>query len=168
MKCFCSFTALFTLLALSLALTPAMAQDLFVFPAKGQSDQQMERDKFDCFQWAKKQSGFDPMETPRTTSPPPGQKAGGAGGDLLTGAAVGAVGGAILGKLPHKSGSKGAAYGAGAGALLGGMHHSSKKSQDEKARQQWEQEQASAYANKRNAYNRAYSACLEGKGYTVK
>jgi hypothetical protein len=167
-KRFCSYAAVLTLFTVSLALTPAMAQDLFVFPAKGQSDQQMERDKFDCYQWAKKQSGFDPMETPRTTSPPPGQKAEGVGGDLLKGAALGAIGGAIIGKLAHKSAGKGAAYGAGAGALLGGMHHSSKQSQDEKARQQWEQEQASAYANKRNAYNRAYSACLEGKGYTVK
>ncbi|MBN1104528.1 MAG: hypothetical protein JXL84_14005 [Deltaproteobacteria bacterium] len=145
-----------------------MADDLIVFPAKGQSEQQMEKDKFECYQWAKKQSGFDPMETPRTTSPPPGQKAGSAGGDLLKGAAVGAVGGAIIGKIRHKSGSKGAALGAGAGALLGGMHHSAKRSQDERARQQWEQEQASAYASKRNTYNRALSACLEGKGYTVK
>ena len=33
--------------------------------------------------------------------------------------------------------------------------------------EQLEQE-ADNYANNRNQYNRAYTACLEGKGYTVK
>ena len=33
---------------------------------------------------------------------------------------------------------------------------------------QWAQQQAANYAKNRDSYNRAYSACLEGKGYTVK
>jgi len=32
--------------------------------------------------------------------------------------------------------------------------------------QQWEQ-QAAEYAQNRDKYNRAYAACLEGRGYTV-
>jgi hypothetical protein len=40
--------------------------------------------------------------------------------------------------------------------------------QDEQAQQQWANQQANQYQQKRSAYNRAYSACLEGKGYTVK
>ena len=46
---------------------PVPAQDLIVFPAKGQSQEQTERDKFDCYQWAKQQTGFDPMKTPQAT-----------------------------------------------------------------------------------------------------
>jgi hypothetical protein len=45
-------------------------QDLIIYPAKGQSQQQMEKDKFDCFSWAKQQSGFDPMQPPATAPAP--------------------------------------------------------------------------------------------------
>jgi hypothetical protein len=54
------------------------------------------------------------------------------------------------------------------GGVLGGARQSRQRSQDQQARQQWEQQQANEYAQKRNTYNRAYSGCMEGKGYTVK
>ena len=37
------------------------AQEIIVYPAKGQSNDQMEKDKFECYSWAKGQTGFDPM-----------------------------------------------------------------------------------------------------------
>ena len=37
----------------------AVAQELIVFPAKGQSNDQMEQDKFSCYTWAKNETGFD-------------------------------------------------------------------------------------------------------------
>ena len=49
----------------------AVAQDLMIYPAKGQSQDQMEKDKFECYSWAKGQTGFDPMEMPKATAPPP-------------------------------------------------------------------------------------------------
>jgi outer membrane lipoprotein SlyB len=142
----------------------AFAQDPIVFPAEGQSNEQMEKDKYSCYQWAKNETGFDPMVVPKASAPPPEQTA--KGGGAARGAAVGAGAGALI-----KSGgsrSKGAAYGALAGGLLGGARTQSQKRGDEQARQQWEQEQAREYAHKRNTYNRAYSACLESKGYTVR
>jgi hypothetical protein len=42
------------------------------------------------------------------------------------------------------------------------------KKQEEHAEQQWAQQQVSQYEQRRNGYNRAYSACLEGRGYTVR
>ena len=153
----------------SLGLAAAvLAQEVIVYPAKGQSEDQMEQDKFQCYSWAKKETGFDPMEIPKATAPPPKKEApkGGAG----RGAVVGGAGGAVIGGI--LSGGKGAARGAviggGSGALLGGMRRESQRKQEEQARNQWEREQANAYMQQRNNYNRAYSACLEGKGYTVK
>lgn len=35
----------------------------------------------------------------------------------------------------------------------------------EASNKNWEQEQAQQYTAKRNSYNRAYAACLEGRGY---
>jgi predicted lipid-binding transport protein (Tim44 family) len=149
----------------------AVAQDFMIYPAKGQSQDQMEKDKFECYSWAKGQTGFDPMEMPKATAPPPSKKAksstaggvlkGGVGGGLL-GAGVGAIAGG------SKGARKGAAIGGLSGGAIGGIRSSSQQKQDQQAQKQWEQQQANQYMQKRDKYNRAYSACLEGKGYTVK
>lgn len=143
-------------------------QDPIVYPAKGQSNQQMEKDKYDCYQWAKKQSGFDPMAAPKATSPPPQQQAeGSTAGSAVKGGLVGAGAGAAIGAIAGDAG-KGAAIGAISGGLFGGMRKHSKKQDDQRRQEQWEQEQVNNYAKNRTEYNRAYSACLEGRGYTVK
>lgn len=141
-----------------------LAQDPIVFPAKGQSQDQMEKDKFSCYQWAKNETGFDPMQTPTTSTPPPQQQAG--RGGAVKGAAVGAGAGALIKK--DDSRSKGAATGAVVGGVVGGAAQSRQMRQDQQAKAQWEQQQANEYAQKRNTYNRAFGACMESKGYTVK
>jgi hypothetical protein len=157
------FTAGVTCVAFSAAGT-----ELYIYPQKGQSAEQQDKDKYECYGWAKGQSGFDPMAPPTTKSAPPkregGSVIGGAVGGGAAGAAVGAVGGAIMG---GKAG-KGAAIGAGTGGLVGGMSAAGRNSKDAQNRRDWEQKEASAYARDRNEYNRAFSACLEGRGYTVK
>ncbi len=50
------------------------AQEIIVYPAKGQSDEQMEKDKFGRYSWAKGQTGFDPMQMPTASSAPPSQE----------------------------------------------------------------------------------------------
>lgn len=143
----------------------ALAGEMFIYPKNGQSNEQMEKDKYECYSWAKKQSGFDPMEKPTATAPPPKQdrKKGG----LLKGAAGGALLGAGIGAIAGNTG-KGAAIGAGSGAVIGGVRQKNKNQKQEQEKEQWAREQTDQYANKRNSYNRAYAACLEGKGYTVK
>ena len=145
----------------------ALAQEFYIYPDKGQSNEQLEQDKFQCYNWAKGQTGFDPMQVPTASSPPPKSEAN-VGGGTLKGAAGGAIIGGAIGGISSGKVGKGAAYGAGAGALLGGLSQAGKKKEEEKKKQQWEQQQAAQYAQKRNEYNRAYVACLEGRGYTVK
>ena len=77
---------------------------------------------------------------------------------MLRGAAVGGI----------VDGSDGAKTCAAAGALVGGMRRADQNKKEAQAQAQWEQEQAANYQNHRNQYNRAYSACLEGRGYTVR
>ena len=144
----------------------ALAEDMYVYPQKGQSNEQMEKDKYECYTWAKKQTGFDPMEAPRATAPPPKQEA--PRGGLLRGAARGAAVGAVVGGIADDKAGKGAAAGAAGGALIGGMRRRDQVRQEEQAQQQWAQEQTAQYSQRRGEYNRAYSACLGGKGYTVK
>ena len=53
------------------ALVFVAQAELYVFPAKGQSQQQTEQDKFSCYGWAKNQTGFDPMNPPRVQAAAP-------------------------------------------------------------------------------------------------
>lgn len=47
--------------------TTTGSNELFVYPAKGQTDEQQATDRYECYRWAREQSGFDP------TQPPPNQ-----------------------------------------------------------------------------------------------
>jgi outer membrane lipoprotein SlyB len=145
-----------------------LAQDPIVYPAKGQSEDQIEKDKYQCYSWAKKQTGFDPMKTPTTTSAPPAkeEKVWGAGKSGVAGGATGAiVGGIAKGK---KGAVRGGLIGAGAGALIGGVRSSNQRNREEQKRKEWEQGEANNYVRARNEYNRAFGACMEGRGYSVK
>jgi hypothetical protein len=140
---------------------PLRADELMIYPKNAQSAEQQEKDKFECYSWAKNESGFDPMAPPMATAPPPKQAA--PKGGVLRGAARGAAVGVII-----DDSSKGARTGAAAGAAIGGMRRADQKRGEAKAQQQWEQEQQRIYAEKRDRYNRAYSVCLEAHDYIVK
>lgn len=136
----------------------ALAQELYVYPRDGQSKDQQDMDTYQCYQSARDQSGFDPMAAPRATSAEPEQKGG-----AVKGAAGGALAGLAIGAIAGDAG-QGAAIGAAGGGLFGGM----RRHQSNKERDQWEQQQTQAYAQNRNNYNRAYAACLDARGYTVR
>ena len=151
--------AIYTLVGL-LFVFSTFAQELMIYPNEDQTKEQQDKDQFDCYGWAKNETGFDPMAPPTATEAPPQQEAkkGGVG----RGAARGAVVGGIV------DGSDGAKTGAAAGAVVGGARRRDQQRQQQQSQQQWEQEQQQIYADKRNRYNRAYAACLEGRGYTVR
>ena len=129
----------------------------YIYPAKGQSPDQMEKDKYQCYGWGKQQTGYDPM------NPPVPSSAQAATGNVVGGAAKGAAGGAVIGAIAGNAG-KGAAIGAVAGGGTRGVRNRSAKNQQ----QQQVQQQAAAIAQMRSEYDKAYSVCLEGRGYSVK
>jgi hypothetical protein len=141
-----------------MSTAPVWAADPIVFPAKGQSSQQTETDKYSCYSWAKGQTGFDPMQAPTATAPPPPTQGG-----AVKGAARGAAAGALIGAAAGDAG-KGAAIGAASGGVVGGARRAKSNQQQ----QQYAQDQSAGYEQRRNDYNRAFGACMEGKGYTVK
>jgi hypothetical protein len=149
-----------TTLGTFLLPAPLLADELMIYPKKAQSAEQQEKDKFECYSWAKSESGFDPMAPPVATAPPPKQEA--RKGGLLRGAARGAAVGVII-----DDSSEGARTGAKAGAAIGGMRRADQKRSEAQAQQHWEQEQQQIYAEKRDRYNRAYSVCLEARDYSV-
>lgn len=141
------------------------AQEFFVYPTKGQDAEQQKKDEFECYNWAKQQSGFDPMALPTASAPPPQQEA--QEGGLVRGGLRGAAAGAAVGAIAGDAG-KGAAIGAASGGLFGGARRRNQEERQAREQQQWEQQQVAEYTSQRNNYNRGYTACLEGRGYTVK
>jgi hypothetical protein len=157
------------LAAAILIASPVAAQEQIIYPAQGQSPEQLEQDRFQCYTWARDSSGFDPMAPPVTqTAPPqPGAKQGG----TLEGAGVGALAGGAIGGIATGSRrglGRGLAAGAVTGGILGTVRRDQQLSQEQQARQQWEQQETSRYVQARDTYNRAFAACMEGRGYTVR
>jgi hypothetical protein len=128
------------------------------YPSKGQSPQQQTKDEGECFAWAKQQTGIDPMATAATPPPQSGPAVG--GGERVRGAARGAAGGAAIGAIAGDTG-KGAGIGAVAGTMAGGA----RARQNKAAQQQQAQQAKSATLQK---FNKAFCACMEGRGYTVR
>jgi hypothetical protein len=131
---------------------------VIVYPAKGQSDQQQSGDEGECYTWAKKQTGIDPVATASAPTKEEGPAVG--GGERVKGAAGGALGGLAIGAIAGDAG-KGAAIGAVAGTMLGG--HRARKNKSAKE-QQAEQNKAATLQH----FNKAFGACLESRGYTIK
>jgi len=146
--------ALFTLAAFAVT---AYAGEPVIYPAKGQSQKQMDTDKNSCYGWAKNQTGFDPPQPPPASQAPPPQ------GERVRGAAQGAAVGAAVGAIAGDAG-KGAAAGAAGGTVVGGSRQRQKRRQSVQTQQQ----QTADYEAQRSNYNRAFGACMEGRGYTVK
>jgi len=119
------------------------APRVFVSPNRGQTKAQQNNDTTACQQWATQQA--PPSQAPTG----PGTHGRGVVGGAARGAAVGAAGGAIGGDA-----GKGAAIGAVVGGAVG--RHRSK------------QQQQAAQAQGQDDWARAFAACMDSRGYSVK
>ena len=150
--------------AFGVSLVPTASAQTYVYPEKGQTPQQQEFDRGQCYSWAVQQSGFDPANPTVASAPPPspGAPQGGMFRGAAGGAALGAVGGAIGGNA-----GKGAAIGAGVGALFGGFRRMRWAEEEQQQQQSYQMQQQSSLAHGHANYNRAFGACMAGRGYTV-
>lgn len=149
---------------------PPPRTDVYAYPTQGQTPEQTDRDRYDCHEWAVKQSNFDPS-APGT--PPHDRVVVAAGPPPGTNTAIGAVAGAILGAVI--AGPRNSGFGAVAGGITGAAIGSSGDAANADAQHQQIQavraQDARAVAamdQKASDYRRAVSACLEGRGYSVK
>ena len=139
----------------------AKSLGLYVFPPDGKDATSQEADEMECFKWAKEQTGVDPLNPPEVQAE---QVEAGPDGSAVRGAAGGAAAGAAIGAIAGDAG-EGAAIGAVVGGLRGRRASKAKKGQQQQAN-----EQAAAAKEKEmmDNYKKAFTACMEGKGYTVK
>jgi hypothetical protein len=110
-------------------------------PVQGQSAAKQEQDNFECYEWAKRQTGFDPQaEAPGVAEPaaPPAQEAGSAAASRAIGGPIGM-----------------------------GVHAARRRRATVEGQQ--EQQQADERERQRLVeFNHARGVCLAGRGYEVK
>jgi len=139
----------------------AKGMGIYVFPSENQDQKTQDADEMACYRWAVQQSGFDPLNPTKAEA---GEAYRGPDGSAVGGAARGAAAGAAIGAIAGDAG-KGAAIGAVTGAMGGAR---SRAVRQQAAQQQMNQAAASANKEMMDNFKKAFSACIEGKGYTVK
>ena len=155
------FVCFVALLLVAGSTLPAYAQQPIIYPAKGQTAQQQQKDEGECGAWAKQTTGVDPMAVAQAQANQPAPS--GRQGERVKGAARGALAGAAVGAIAGDAG-KGAAIGAAGGTVAGGARQRGRAEAEQAQSQQAQQQAQQSLAT----YNRAYGACLEGRGYTIK
>jgi hypothetical protein len=162
---------------LALASSVAAADRLMVYPAQGQTDEQLADDRYACHLFAVEQSHFDPA------NPPPAIASGRirvpvAENEREGAAAKGAIAGAIAGAVTG-SRERDAVGRAAIGAVIGGAIGGAVEAQGEREARASAENEATQQAKARAAaraeleaarseYQRAMQACLEGRGYVVR
>lgn len=164
--------------------SPAKDVGVYVFPKDKQSAEQQKKDEGECYAAAKEQSGVDPKKPPPKGPSASEQQAaanqaaqtapeasGGKTRGAVKGGAVGALGGAVLGAP-----LAGAAVGAAVGTVRGGTRQREENAQIQQqaaanatAQQQQEaSRKKAAYKKEMDDFKRAFGACLDARGYSVK
>ena len=145
-------------------------EQLYFYPKTGQTNEQQSRDHFECYNWAIKQTHFDPAQSSIPPDqrvrvvpmPPPGH-------DTATFAIAGAVLGALVGGPRHAV--RGALIGASGGAIVGAASDTERAEAArgvEDAFAQQDRIRDTQLANEASGFRRAMSACMEGRGYSVR
>lgn len=149
-----------TLILISTFLVSFVAEAAkpIIYPAKGQSVEQQNKDDGECYVWAKQNTGVDPANESTSNSQKTAQPDAPRGG-VVKGTAVGAIIGGIGGNNVGRAATK--------GAVVGGVaQHSKRKGQQEAVAAQAQQNKAQQQENL-NTYERAYGACMSARGYSV-
>jgi hypothetical protein len=154
----------------SAAVQKPPSTQVFFYPSQGQSTEQQSRDHYECYNWAIRQTGFDPGQSAIPIErrvrvvpmPPPGH-------DTATFAVAGAVLGALLGGRHHALG--GAMIGAAGGAMVGAASDAARQEEARRLEESYASREPIGDPQleaKAANFRRAMSACLEGRGYSVR
>jgi hypothetical protein len=146
--------SLATAICVVLSIAPEAAAQ-YVYPARGQSPSTQAKDKSECARWATKQTGYDPAQPPPpapTAEPAPVTGTGSRARGAAAGAALGAIGG-------------NAGAGAATGAIVGGV---ARRAANRRAAEAQNQASAQQAQSARASFDQARTACLTGRGYSVR
>lgn len=159
-----------TRIAPNIAPAPALPTQVYFYPLHDQNPAQQDRDRYQCYLWAKEKTGFDPsgpqlaphQRLQVISEPAPGT-------DIVTGAITGAIIGSIL--SPAHGHHDNTLVGAMAGAMIGAASETARQQNTHRLQADYDRQtsQRNAHIEKKaRNYQRAMMACLEGRGYSVR
>jgi hypothetical protein len=137
----------------------ASSVGLHVYPGNNQSAETQSKDDYECFNWAKTETGHDPMNPQQVVVQAAPTQSGPDGS-----AVRGATRGAVIGEVTNNDAGKGAAYGAAVGAIRGKR---SRKAQAQQAEQQAAAQGQKIEQQRHEDFKNAMKACMSGRGYSV-
>lgn len=149
----------------------AAENEPIIFPKEGQSKEQLAQDKTYCKGWAQEETGIDPetvqLKIENIEEETVTEKQTTMGGlleGIVKGAATGAAVGAIEQNIDNEVGSD-----AVKGAVLGGiMKHEKQVDKKEEIAYRKDTLEKEDLEEAYGRYMRAFTVCLEAKGYAVK
>ena len=137
---------------------------LFIYPSGGQEIGQQADDEAECFEWGENATGVDPRNPMAGVRVDVPQNVG-QGNAAAAGAVRGAARAGIIGNLADEDASDWAA----AGALVGSIRGAARRdAQNQRDRQQANAQAEAQGAENLETFKRAFTACMEGRDYTVK
>jgi len=149
----------------TVAPAPTNLTQVYFYAQRGQSQAQQDRDRYECFNWATQQTGFDPSRRAVPADHRQAAPVQANGATVVGGALMGAALGAAVSDPWHRD--DGAVVGAIAGTALGALAATSEANAINAAQKQVSPARGN-YEQQAAEYRRAMSACLEGRGYVVK
>jgi hypothetical protein len=166
------------------AWSPAQQIGMFAFPKNGQNADQQLKDESECYGMAKQRTGIDAQAPPpqglsedekKLAQQQAAENAPKAQGGRARGAARGAAGGAAVGAIAGDAG-KGAGAGAVVGTMKGGSQQRQANAQSKQqaaaqtaaAQKKAEEEMLRQHQEGIDTFQRAFAACMDARGYSVK
>lgn len=141
---------------------PVPSVNTYVYPAQGQTPEQLARDRYDCYVFSVQQTGVDPSRLsspaePVVVAPGPG-----------AGTETGALGGAIIGSLVAgpRSAGWGLLVGGATGAIVGSAVDANVQAQVTQAQMRVDNARV-AVAQRTEEFRRVDNDCLTARGYSV-
>jgi hypothetical protein len=143
---------------------------LYFYPERGQPELQQDRDRYECYRWAVRETGTDPGMTPVRQVPapvaePPAQRRRDEGASVVAGAATGAVLGAAVSSPRHAG--ENAVIGGIFGAALGAAAAQAPDREADYRRPPPGAAPRPQASPALHDFRRAMGACMQGRGYRV-
>lgn len=151
---------------------------MYFYPDQGQSVEKQDRDRFECYQWARQQTGTDPGMRPTRGPAPeydtPQVTGAGAAVGAVAGAAVGAAAssGPRYGRGHYRGGggggsAEGMIMGAIIGTIIGAAADNAGAESQARADEARARRDAAAANVPLDGFRRAMGACMSSRGYTI-
>ena len=142
----------------------AASLGLFVYPSDGQSAETQRKDEQECYDWAREVTGINPSNPPASQRPASAAQEDTAQAAARSGTRA-AARNVLIANATDNDWEQAAAVGLVFGSARGANNA---RRRNEQAQQEATAEQKAATEAQVQQFSKAFSACIEGRAYTIR